>query len=307
MNLEAFVIAAVILTIQAAEDGLILQWNYTDVDSWKSVGNWSCDGARQSPININTTSAKKDTKLIDLVLSNFNRRFSGNWTDTGRSVLFTPDSSSSAAQSAAFTNHVGTYNLVQFHFHWGMNGRLGSEHRIDGDVFSGELHFVTKKSTGSETAGDSFAVLGILLVEDSSVSSSGTIWMQLLNKIPHEVGEVETIHEVVFSDFLPNDKSYYYYEGSLTTPPCSQYVQWFVLKNPMRVPQDFMNVLRTMVYDETEEPLVMNYRDTQSLNNRDVLMHDDTDGDSGGSARGLVDFGIILIMLIALLVCGINC
>ena len=71
MNLEAFVIAAVILTVQAAdhEDGL--QWNYTDVDSWKSVGNWSCDGARQSPININTTSAKKDTKLIDLVLSNF--------------------------------------------------------------------------------------------------------------------------------------------------------------------------------------------------------------------------------------------
>ena len=302
MYFKVFVIVAIIATIQAAEEGL--KWNYTDIESWKSVDEWSCDGFRQSPININTTSAKKDSKLTDLVLINFDRNFAGNWTNTGRSVQFMPDSDS--AETATFRNHVGTYNFLQFHFHWGMNRQLGSEHQFDGNTFSGEMHFYTKKSTGNDTAGNSFAVLGVLLVEDSSVSSTNTIWMELLSNIPRYIGEVEIVREVVFSDFIPDDKSYYYYEGSLTTPPCYQYVQWFVLKTPMRVPQDFMNALRTMVSDEEQEPLVMNYRDIQPLNNRDVLVHDDTGSDSGGSAHGLIDFGTTLIMLIAVLVCGIN-
>ena len=303
MNFEVIVTVAIIATTQAADMGL--QWNYTDIESWKSVDTWSCDGSRQSPIEINTTSARKDSKLMDIALTNFDRKFTGNWTNTGRSVWFVPDNS--LAGTAIFGNHVGTYNFMHFHFHWGMNRQLGSEHQLDGNAFSGEMHFVTKKSTGNDTARDSFAVLGVFLVEDSSISSTNTIWMELLDSIPRYLREGDTINEVVLSDFIPNDKSYYYYEGSLTTPPCSQYVQWFVLKTPIRVPQDFMNALRTMVNDEKEEPLVMNYRNIQPLNNRDVLVHDSTGSDSGGSAHGLVDFGVTVIMLIALLLCGINC
>jgi len=44
---------------------------------------------------------------------------------------------------------------------------------------------------------------------------------------------------IILSDFIPNDRSYYYYEGSLTTPSCAQVVQWFYcMRNPMRVPSD---------------------------------------------------------------------
>ena len=119
--------------------------------------------------------------------------------------------------------------------------------------------------------------------------------MELLNKIPHETEEFEIVHEVILSVFIP---SYYYYEGSYTTPPCSQVVQWFVLKNILRVPQDFMNTLRTTVDGEEGQPVTMNYQDTQPLNNCDILIHE-ADGDGGGSAFGLVDFGTTLIMLIA--------
>ena len=127
--------------------------------------------------------------------------------------------------------------------------------------------------------------------------TTDTIWMELVNNIPHETGEFEIVHEVVLSDFIPNYKSYYYYEGSYTTPPCSQVVQWFVLRSALRVPQDFLNALRTTVNGEEGQPLTMNYPDTQPLNNRDVLIYE-ADGDGGGSAFGLVDFGTTLIMLI---------
>ena len=293
------IIVSVVSTVQAAD-----KWNYTNEEAWKQVEGWSCNGTDQSPINIITTGIKKDPKLIDLILTNFDQRFEGNWTNTGHSVQFTPRSDI-AGTAATFKNHVGTYTFQQFHFHWGTNGQLGSEHLVDGNTFSGEMHFVARKNTGNMTDGDAYAVLGIFLVEDSSVSTTGTIWMELLNKIPHETEGFEIVHEVILSDFIPNDKSYYYYEGSYTTPPCSQVVQWFVLRSVLRVPQDFMNALRTTVNNEEGQPLTTNYRDTQPLNNRDVLIYEE-DGDGGGSAFGLVDFGTTLIMLIALLVCGIN-
>ena len=90
-------------TVQAAETDR--EWNYTDTEEWKLVEGWSCDGTRQSPININTTRLKKDSKLIDLVLTNFDRRFNGRLNNTGHTVQFIPNSDS---ETATFANHVGT-------------------------------------------------------------------------------------------------------------------------------------------------------------------------------------------------------
>ena len=126
--------------------------------------------------------------------------------------------------------------------------------------------------------------------------------MEFVDKIPHETAELEDISGVVLSDFIPEDRSYYYYEGSLTTPPCSQVVQWFLLRNHVRIPSVFMSALRTMVNNPEEEVLTMNFRDTQQLNNLDVMIQD-TDGDSGSeSASGLTSFGTTLLTVIAALV-----
>ena len=289
-------------TARAAETDR--EWNYTDVEAWKQVEEWSCDGTRQSPININTTRLKEDSRLIDLVLTNFDRAFTGKLKNTGHTVQFIPDT-----ETATFMSHVGTYNLKQFHFHWGRSTvQLGSEHTVDGNKFSGELHFVTRKNTGSETAGDAFAVLGVFLMEDSSAANDNTIWMEFLNKIPHETAELQNVSGVVLTDFMPDDRSYYYYEGSFTTPPCSQVVQWFLLRNPIRVPSMFMTALRTMVYNAEEETVTMNFRDTQLLNNRDVMIQDTADGDDDrGSASGLTTFGTPFLLVIAVLVYGSNC
>ena len=255
-----------------------ISWNYTDQEFWTTVDEWDCNGQRQSPIDIDTTILATSGDLIDLVLTNFNQSYEGNFMNTGHTVQFTPNPGSS---SALFQNHRGTYKLLQFHLHWGVSANQGSEHTVNGQSYSGELHFVTKKTSGADTDGDAFAVLGVLLRSDMSLSASGS-YMELLNNIPREDGETNLLNEVRPADLLPSDLSYYYYEGSLTTPACSEVVQWFLLRNPVNVPSQFLDNLRSNVMGGDGDILDTSFRVTQPLNGRQVMIRD-----SDGAAFGL--------------------
>ena len=274
-------------------------WNYSDQEAWKSVPEWDCNGTRQSPINIDTNSLVTNNVTIDLRLTNFDKSFGGDFTNNGHSVRFDPASS---APKAVFINHRGTYEMQQFHFHWGNKSMLGSEHTINGQTYGGELHFVTRKTTGNSTAGDAFAVLGVLLVSDTSMSATGS-WMELLNNIPTQNGNTSMVNGLRLTDFLPSDLSYYYYEGSLTTPACSEVVQWFLLRNTINVPSIFLDELRTNVTGESGTTLTMNFRMTQPLNGRQVVMHPRTIPTGGSVASGLASKQLAIVMFVAFLVC----
>lgn len=265
-------------------------WNYTDQDAWESESSWDCDGTSQSPIDIDTDDLVTNDSLISLTLTNFDQSFEGDFSNTGHSVQFTPDS---GLDTATIENNFGTYELQQFHFHWGSDSTEGSEHTIDGSTYSGELHFVTRKTTGSSTDYDAYTVLGVLLVSDSSLSLSGS-WSELYNNIPTDYEDVNTVSGLDLTEFLPSSMSYYHYEGSLTTPACSEVVQWFVLKNTVSVPSDFLDALRTTVNDEDGDTLTTNHRDTQDLNGREVMVQD-------SSAVVSTSFRLRLLVSIALL------
>ena len=158
---------------------------------------------------------------------------------------------------------------------------------MDGSPHSGELHFVTRKTTGSATDSDAYAVIGVLLESNSSVSLSG-IWEDLANAIPEDYGDYTWLEDIEPMDLLPDDLSYYYYQGSLTTPGCSEVVQWFLLRNAVSVPADFLEALRTTVNNEDGEVLEENYRDTQSLKGRQVMIQ------GSGSPLGQSSFIITL-------------
>ena len=273
--------------VQAVDE---ISWNYTDQEFWTTVEKWFCDGERQSPIDIDTTMLATSGDLIDLVLTNFNQSFAGNFKNTGHTVQFTPNPGS---PNALFRNHRGTYELLQFHLHWGANANQGSEHTLDGQSYSGELHFVTKKTTGADTAGDAFAVLGVLLRSDTSMSANGSAYMELLDNIPRDDGENNSLNEVRLADLLPSELNYYYYEGSLTTPICSEVVQWFLLRNPVNVPSQFLDNLRSNVVGEDGNTLDMSFRKTQPLNGRQVLIK--SGAASGLNGKGLYTFVAIII------------
>lgn len=107
------------------------------------------------------------------------------------------------------------FELAQFHFH------AASEHTIDGKVFPLEGHFVFKAKDGR------LAVVGVMYQEGEANKLAGEVLEAL-----GDAGEGEIEREDI-AIMLPRDKSYHHYLGSLTTPPLSENVEWYVLDTPV--------------------------------------------------------------------------
>lgn len=113
------------------------------------------------------------------------------------------------------------YELIQFHFH------RPAEERINGRGFDMVAHFVHKSDDGK------LAVVAVLMERGIESPFIETLWSYM----PLEKNEDVAPPNVVIdpSLFLPQDRSYYTYMGSLTTPPCTENVQWLVMKQPVQV------------------------------------------------------------------------
>ena len=239
-------------------------WDYQHPEDWKKVPGFVHEGKRQSPINIDCSHASKSASLFPLGLNAvWSEAITGSITNNGRSIQFTPTD-----LHVSLENHIGTYQLKQFHVHWGRGEQDGSEHQIDGKQCAAEYHFVHEKLSGSTSDGDHLAVIAVLCEEDCDTPiASRSVWDKLMP--PTDFGAHENVADLVLRDLLPDDLSYFHYEGSLTTPPCSETVQWFVFQKPIRVPSAFLQALR-QVKDEKGQLLQCNCREVQPLNGRSV-------------------------------------
>ena len=111
------------------------------------------------------------------------------------------------------------YTLQQFHFHH------PSEHLVEGKRFAMEAHFV-------HAAPDGLAVVGVLMLP----GKPNAVFKKIVSTMPPEEGPpVPADPAIEPSRLLPAQRSYFHYEGSLTTPPCSETVDWIVLVHPVEV------------------------------------------------------------------------
>jgi carbonic anhydrase len=124
------------------------------------------------------------------------------------------------------------YQLVQFHFH------APSEHTINGVRYDAELHLVHTNPIG-ETA-----VIGVLL---SSSPTGLAIFDTIMGNSPTSPGEIELHAEVNVLDLLPSRREFYRYAGSLTTPACSESVQWFLLQDPVPITPGAVTKLHRLI------------------------------------------------------------
>jgi len=111
------------------------------------------------------------------------------------------------------------YQLVQFHFH------RPSEEMINGKTWDMVAHLVHRDSAGN------YAVVAVLLeAGDRENALIRTLW----NNLPDTKEREDAVDSVAINvaDLLPADRAYYTFTGSLTTPPCTEGVTWFVLKHP---------------------------------------------------------------------------
>jgi carbonic anhydrase len=167
-------------------------------------------GTHQSPINLTgalpaeLAPIKFDYKLTPLKIVN---------TGFTMQVNYEPGSS--------ITVNGAVYDLVQFHFHH------PTETAIDGQKYDLELHLVHRNAEGR------LAVVSVLLKNGGENAPLRVLW----NYLPKDVGKQAEHKKVELNaeDFLPNDRNYYKYSGSLTIPPCTEGVDWYVMKKPVEV------------------------------------------------------------------------
>jgi len=115
-------------------------------------------------------------------------------------------------------------------------------------------HLVHKKSDGS------LGVVAVLMKEGASNPVIETLWEVMPQKAGEELQSADTSIDV--SALLPEDHSYYNYSGSLTTPPCSEPVNWMVLKTPIEVSSEQVAALAALFKN--------NARPVQELHGRTV-------------------------------------
>ena len=162
-------------------------------------------GVNQSPIDI--------TQPIEANLSALQVNYQKNQVEVvnnGHTIQ------TNIAKGSNFINDVGTFALKQFHFH------APSENTIDGKSFPLEVHFVHADDNGR------LSVIGVMFEYGAENSTLAKLWQ----KMPSKAGAIQPLHELInSSDLLPASADYYRFNGSLTTPPCSEGVRWFVMKD----------------------------------------------------------------------------
>ncbi len=193
-------------------------WGYSGAEGPASWGELSSDystcatGTLQSPIDISQTEQVNmgpiafDYKAAPLAIINNGHTIQVN-CPTGSGVRIAGK----------------TYKLIQFHFH------SPSENIKDGQPYAMEAHLVHQNDAGE------LAVVAVWLQPGHINRLLKTLWAN----IPKQVGHQQVLPSVVANplDLLPADGSYYHFQGSLTTPPCTEGAQWYVMQNPIEVSQ----------------------------------------------------------------------
>jgi carbonic anhydrase len=210
------VLAILSLTALAYSQEHKSHWSY---DGDQGPSHWgelspnyaSCkNGHHQSPIDI------RNPKITDLPAIQFDYKDSPlHIIDNGHTIMVNYGAGSSI--------RVGdkAYTLKQFHFH------RPSEERINGRSYDMVVHLVHVDQGGN------LAVVAVLLEQGEDNSLVRELWKDLPKEKEKEE-LLDTVH-IDAADLLPSDHGYYQFEGSLTTPPCSENVAWFVLKHPVTV------------------------------------------------------------------------
>lgn len=220
-----------------------VHWDYSEDKGPKHWGDLDkqfalCKvGKAQTPIDIITSKAKKTKQDVAFAYANNTKDIVNN----GHTIQVNVDG---GASSITFNGVV--YELVQFHFH------TPSENQIDGVKFPLEAHFVHKNDKGN------LLVVGVLFNE----GAENKAFEKVFKNLPQAAGKSKKLEKVDISALLPESKAYYEFMGSLTTPPCSENVQWVVLKTQLEASKKQIGSLEAILHN--------NARDIQPLGKRVV-------------------------------------
>jgi carbonic anhydrase len=189
------------------------------------------DGREQSPVDIRGARLNKALDPIEF------HYIAGSVTEenNGHTVLIHVKPGSYIVAGGV------RYELIQFHFHH------PAEETVKGKYADMEVHLVHKSAEGK------LAVVAVRMAED--VSKPNAVLAALWPHLPRTAGASEKVTEMVNpGGLLPADRGYWTYTGSLTTPPCTEGVRWFVFEEELSLSRDQLRTFGA-IYKMNARPL----------------------------------------------------
>jgi len=239
-------------------------WGYsgdTGPDNWATLtaDNFACTGQKQSPVNL--------TGFIeaDLTPIKFDYLQDGHEViNNGHTIQLNYKSGSSITLDGQ------QFKLLQAHFH------APSENHINGKSYPLEAHLVHVNEQGG------LAVVAVLFEQGALnkglevqtdkygsrlvvATPSPNKWLKnIWSVMPSEAGQTHSLTEMVnVADILPRSHDYYSFDGSLTTPPCSEGVKWLVMKEIVTISKKQIETFKKVLHEPNNRPI-------QALNSRPI-------------------------------------
>jgi len=240
-------------------------------------------GTHQSPVDINKAAVQPDFSLQP-IKGDYSGVEVGELSNTGSSWKAQVTGGKSSLTGGPLKSN---FVLEQFHAHWGSHDNVGSEHTVNGKMHAAELHLVHWDADKYKTFGEAadkpggLAVLGIFLKVGPKPHAEMEKLTRLMPHIPFKGQNININESINCANFLPGNLSFFTYDGSLTTPPCNESVNWIVFDEPIEVSAQQMTAFRNLrsyqragecPCDELRGKIVDNYRPPMPLNDRNIRM-----------------------------------
>ena len=234
-KLSLLTIPLTLLTTTPLLGGETTHWGY-DAESgpahWGDISpqfNTCSTGKNQSPIDID--------RIVDGNLDSFKGSYhlgSEVIENNGHTVEV-------KTQSGNYVMIDGIrFELRQFHFH------SPSENHIKGKAFPLEAHLVHQDKDGN------LAVVAVMFEMGKDNPAIAKLWTEM----PKRQGESNVLsHPVNVQQILPHSDQYYRYDGSLTTPPCTEGVRWLVMKQPVSISEQQLKQFVAAVHTPNNRPV----------------------------------------------------
>ncbi|MBI5917044.1 MAG: carbonic anhydrase family protein [Bacteroidetes bacterium] len=239
------------ITLRTDCSGLDIHWEYEGEDGpdhWGELcDTWDCDGHKQSPVNI----VPPPTRQLSKSLRFYWKNTATNIVNNGHTIQYNIDQPAIATDGSYISLNGQKYYLLQFHLH------SASEHTVNGEHYPVEIHFVHRNpNTGR------LAVVGVFVEE----GDENPFFEHIADTWPHTQGSYVTtdtynpnvLMPAGYNDFLK--AHFWWYDGSLTTPPCSEIVNWMVWSTNIEASHEQIEEMEALLHE--------NYRPTLPLGSR---------------------------------------
>ncbi len=240
---KAILVGSVLLATCTAYAGGAADWTYSGKagpDHWAHLSSdyAACGGKNQSPINL-TGFIEADLQAIDFTYQPGGNEILNN----GHTVQV------NYAEGSRIVVDGIRFDLKQIHFH------APSENQINGKSYAMESHLVHADKDGN------LAVVATMFTEGKENKTLAQAWSHM----PEKSGDKQALSSPVAAEgFLPAKRDYYRFNGSLTTPPCSEGVRWLVMKETVAASKEQIQAFTHILHHPNNRPV-------QPTNARPVL------------------------------------